>query len=102
MIPGGLAYGLRWGMMDSDRAELGLVCGATGWMGLVGGTRGGRERGGGVGCPMTHSPASLRQQHREDILSQRHDLPLIRKTSLQVYVNFFLIFLNTKHLSAWF
>ena len=34
---GVLAYGLRWGMMDSDRAELGLVCGATGWMGLVGG-----------------------------------------------------------------
>ena len=23
---GGLAYGLRWGMSDSDRAEHGLVC----------------------------------------------------------------------------
>ena len=33
-------------MMDSDRAELGLVCEAAGWMGLVGGG-GGRERGGG-------------------------------------------------------
>ena len=35
-----LAYGLRWGMMDSDRAELGLMCGATGWLGSVGGEKG--------------------------------------------------------------
>ena len=32
---GVLAYGLRWGTPDSERAELGLVCGGTGWMGLV-------------------------------------------------------------------
>ena len=42
----GQAYGLRWGMMDSDRAELGLVWEATGWMELV---------GGGGGCPMVHT-----------------------------------------------
>ena len=45
---GGLAYSLRWGMMDSDLAELGLVCEAAGWMGLVG-REGGREGGGGRG-----------------------------------------------------
>ena len=68
---GVLAYGLRWGMMDSDRAELGLVCEAAGWMGLVGG---GGE-GGRRGCPMAHTP---RRQHREGMPSQRHDLPLGR------------------------
>ena len=55
--------------MDSDRAELGLVCGATGWMGFVG------REGGGRGCPMAHSP---RRQHQEDMPSQRRDLPLGR------------------------
>ena len=42
---GDLAIGLRWGTLDSDRAELGLACGGKGWMGLVGALRGGGERG---------------------------------------------------------
>ena len=64
-------------MMDSDRAELGLVCEAAGWMGLVGGGGGGggRERGGEEGLPVAHTP---RRQHREGMPSQRHDLPLGR------------------------
>ena len=62
---GGLAYGLRWGMMDSDRAELGLVCEAAGWMGLVGGGGGGgRERGGEEGLPNgPHSAAAAPGGH---------------------------------------